>query len=68
MTISYVHRTLETEGTMIAREHSAAGSAIFLFFTVLFRCDSREKCCHGVLVSSKKCVRVTETETVIQSL
>ena len=52
--ISYVHRTLETEGIIIAREHSAAESAIFLLVTVLFCCDSREKCCHGVLVSSQK--------------
>ena len=31
------HRTLETEGIIIAREHSTAGSAIiFLLVTVLF--------------------------------
>ena len=61
--ISYVHRTLETEGTMIAREHSAAGSAIFLFFTVLFCCEepvTREEVpWYSVLCQQKKCVRVT---------
>ena len=46
---------------MIAREHSAAGSAIFLLFTVvLFCCDSREVLpWFGLGVKQKKCVRVT---------
>jgi hypothetical protein len=46
---------------MIAREHSAAKSAIFLLFTVvLFCCDSREVLpWFGLGVKQKKCVRVT---------